>query len=116
LVLPIASRFGMGARMSADQHAEVNIELNEIGDASVPVLERMACPLRFVLATGASLGNQGDEMEQGRAVLDPILARNPNLAISAKVASNHTAILRKDSPAVARAVRELAPDRARTVD
>jgi len=36
-------------------------------------------------------------MEQGRTVLDPILARNPNLKVSAKVA-NHTGILRKDSP------------------
>ena len=115
-LLPIASRIGMGARMSADQHAEVNIELNEIGDASAPVLERMACPLRFVLATGASLGNQGDEMEQGRAALAPILALNPNLAISAKVASNHSTILRKDSPAVARAVREVAHTRAWTAD
>jgi hypothetical protein len=47
-------------------------------------------------------------MEQGRTVLDPILARNPNLKVSAKVASNHTGILRKDSPAVAHAVREIA--------
>ena len=47
-------------------------------------------------------------MEQRRTVLDPILARNPNLKVSAKVASNHTGILRKDSPAVAHAVRELA--------
>ncbi|MDR6318708.1 hypothetical protein [Actinoplanes couchii] len=102
--------------MSADQHADVNIELNEIGHASGPVLERLACPLRFVLATGASLGNQGDEMEQGRTVLAPIVARNPNLAISAKVASNHTAILRKDHFAVARAVREVAAAGVRTVD
>lgn len=48
------------------------------------------------------------EMEQGRAVLDPVLARHPNLKASAKVASNHTAILRTDSPAVAQTVRELA--------
>jgi hypothetical protein len=47
-------------------------------------------------------------MEQGRAVLDPVLARHPNLKASAKVASNHTAILRTDSPAVAQTVRELA--------
>ena len=53
-------------------------------------------------------------MEQGRARLDLILARNPNLAISAKVASNHSTILRKDSPAVARAVRELATTDAPT--
>ncbi|GIF04593.1 alpha/beta fold hydrolase [Actinoplanes siamensis] len=108
-LLPIASRFGMGARMNAREHAEVNIEANEIAHASVPVLERLACPVRFVLATGASLGNKGDEMEQGRAALEAIPARNPNVAISAKVASNHSTILRKDSPAVARAVRELAP-------
>ncbi|HZG91298.1 MAG TPA: alpha/beta hydrolase [Pseudonocardia sp.] len=115
-LFPIASRLGLAARMSADQHAEVNIELNEIAAASGPVLERMTRPVRFVLATGASLGNRGDEMEQGRAVLDPLLARNPNLAISAKVASNHSTILRKDSPAVARAVRELAPAGVRTTD
>jgi len=43
-----------------------------------------------------------------RASLDPLLARNPNLTVSAKVASNHGSILRKDSPAVAEAVREVA--------
>jgi pimeloyl-ACP methyl ester carboxylesterase len=116
LLLPLASRLGLGARMSAAQHAEVNIELNEIADASAPVLERMARPLRFVLATGASLGNVGDEMERGRATLEPLLARNPNLAISAKVASNHSTILRKDAAAVARAVRDLAPAGAPATD
>ena len=35
-------------------------------------------------------------------------ARNPNIKISAKVASNHGAILRKDFPAIAEAVREVA--------
>lgn len=60
-----------------------------------------------VLATGDNLGSQDGEMEQGRAVLDPILASNPNIKVSAKVASNHSKILRNDSPAVATAVREL---------
>ncbi|MFF1910455.1 hypothetical protein ACFVYE_02140 [Streptomyces sp. NPDC058239] len=36
------------------------------------------------------------------------MARNANIRISAKVASNHDAILKKDSPAVAEAVREVA--------
>ena len=108
LFLPIAGRLRVAARMTAGQHADVNIELNEIGAASVPVLDRLTCPVRFVLATGDSLGTRDGEMEQGRTVLDPILARNPNLVVSAKVASNHSKILRHDSPAVARAVRELA--------
>jgi pimeloyl-ACP methyl ester carboxylesterase len=107
-LLPLSRLFGMGARMTAGQHAEVNIELNEIGDASAPVLDRLICPVRFVLATGDSLGAQGGEMDQGRTVLDPILGRNPNIRVSAKVASNHTGILHKDYRAVADAVRELA--------
>ncbi|MFC4121545.1 alpha/beta fold hydrolase [Nonomuraea zeae] len=42
------------------------------------------------------------------ATLDPVLARNPNIKVSAKVASNHSKIVRKDFRAVADAVRELA--------
>jgi len=108
LLLPLAARLGLGARMTADQHAEINIELNEIAAASVPVLERLTRPVQFVMATGDSLGTKDGEMEQGRTVLDPILARNPNLKVSAKVTSNHTGILRNDSPAIAQVVREVA--------
>ncbi|WP_228812065.1 alpha/beta fold hydrolase [Nocardia flavorosea] len=107
-LLPLARPFGMAARMSAAEHAEANIELNEIAAASVPVLERATRPMRFVVATGDSLGSKDGEMEQGRAVLDPIVAHNPNVTISAKVASNHSKILRKDFAAVADVVRETA--------
>jgi hypothetical protein len=40
--------------------------------------------------------------------LDPVLARNPTLRVSAKVASNHSHILRKDFRAIAEVVRETA--------
>lgn len=108
LFFPIAARLGLAAKMSADQHADVNIELNEIAAASGPVLERLTRPVWFVLATGDSLGSKDGEMEQGRTVLEPLLAANPQLRISAKVTSNHSKILSKDSPAVARTIRELA--------
>ncbi|KOV85244.1 alpha/beta fold hydrolase [Nocardia sp. NRRL S-836] len=114
LVLPIAARLGLGARMSADEHADVNIELNEISAASVPVLSRVTRPVRFVLATGDSLGSEAGEMEDGRKVLDEVLAANPNVVLSAKVASNHSKILRNDSPAVAQAVRELTVHQGHT--
>jgi pimeloyl-ACP methyl ester carboxylesterase len=116
LLLPLVRPFGLAARMTADQHADVNIEVNEIGAASVPVLDRLTCPVRFVMATGDSLGTKDGEMEQGRKVLDPVLARNPNLKVSAKVASNHSKILRNDSPAVAQTVRELAVTAARSAE
>lgn len=107
-LFPIASRLGLAARMSAAEHAEVNIELNEISAASAPVLERLTCPVRFVLASGDSLGSHGGEMDQGRTTLAPLLARNSRLQVSAKVASNHSDVLRHDPGAVARAIRELS--------
>ncbi|MCX4902416.1 hypothetical protein OG571_47165 (plasmid) [Streptomyces sp. NBC_01369] len=43
-----------------------------------------------------------------RATLAPVIARNPYLKVSAKVAGAHGSILRKDSRAVDGAVRETA--------
>lgn len=108
LFLPLVRPFGLSASMSAAQHAEVNIEINEVCAALEPVLDRLACPVRYILATGANLGGGAQEMEQMRASLDPVLRRNPNLRVSTKVVSNHTQILRKDFRAVAAAVRETA--------
>ncbi|MEV0247285.1 alpha/beta hydrolase [Nocardia sp. NPDC050712] len=108
LLLPLARPFGMAARMSAADHALVGIDANEYAAASAPVLNRLTCPVRFVVATGDSLGTEAGEMEEVRTSLNPVLAANPNVQVSAKVASNHTQILRKDSPAVATAVREVA--------
>lgn len=114
-LFPIAARLGLAAKMTADQHADVNIELNQIAADSVPVLERLTRPVRFVLASGDSLGSKDGEMDEGRKVLDPIIARNPNISVSVKVPSNHSRILRNDSPAVARTIRELAAAHGRAV-
>jgi predicted transcriptional regulator len=65
-------------------------------------------PVRYVLASGRSFGSKGDEQEKIRASLDQVLERNPNIRLSAKVPSNHGAILRKDFRAIADAVREVA--------
>jgi pimeloyl-ACP methyl ester carboxylesterase len=107
-IIPITARLGMGARMSSTEHADINIELGQVSAGLAPVLERITRPVRYVLATGKSLGAQEQEMEDMRASLDPVLAVNPNLKVSAKVPSNHSKILRKDFRAVAQAVREVA--------
>jgi pimeloyl-ACP methyl ester carboxylesterase len=107
-LLPVLARLGMAAKMSAEQHAQSNIELIEICAALDPILDSVTCPVRYVVATGANLGGGHDEMESARATLTPVLARNPNIKVSAKVASNHSKILSKDFRAVADAVRELA--------
>lgn len=107
LLLPIASRFGLAARMSAAEHADINIEINEIAANLGPVLERVKTPVRYVLATGSNLGSSQEEMEQVRASLSPYLALNPHLQVSAKVPANHGNILKKEYRSVAQAVREV---------
>lgn len=108
LLLPLVRPLGLAARMTADQHAEVNIEFNKISAALAPVLDRVTCPVRYVLGSGGSLGGGREEMERMRASLSPVLAGNPHFRVSAKVASNHSRIVRKDFRAIADAVRETA--------
>lgn len=100
----------MAARMSAEQHAEINIEVNELCAPAAldPVFDRITVPTRYVLATGGNLGGDPVLMEKIRADLAPVVARNPQIQISAKVPSNHSKILRKDYRAIADATREIA--------
>ncbi|MFC8076599.1 alpha/beta fold hydrolase [Streptomyces sp. NPDC057307] len=110
LFMPLLRPTGLTPRMSATQMAECNIELGKLARARElgPVLDSISVPARYVVASGTSLGSKGDEQEVIRASLDGVVARNANIEISAKVASNHDAILKKDFRAVADAVREVA--------
>ncbi|WP_254710056.1 hypothetical protein [Streptomyces lunaelactis] len=96
--------------MTAEQQADSNIELGKLARERElgPVLDNISVPARYVVASGASFGSRGDEQERIRAGLDAVTARNPNIKVSAKVASNHGAILRKDFRAIAESAREVA--------
>ncbi|CAL9642973.1 Haloalkane dehalogenase (plasmid) [Streptomyces sp. enrichment culture] len=114
-LFPVARRLGMAARMSAAQHAEVNIEANELCAPAVlnPVLDSLALPVHYVLATGGNLGGEAQLMERIRADLTPATLRNPNIRITAKAPSNHSKILRQDHHTIAHTIRELtAPTRS----
>lgn len=108
LFIPLARRLGMAARFSGEQHVEIAIEAHLLHAALTPILETLPVPVRYVEASGEGMGSRDDLQEQMRKSLDPLLVRNPNLKVGAKVASDHGSILRKDSPAVAAVVRELA--------
>ncbi len=107
-LLPLVRPLSLAARMSAEQHADINIELNELAANLMPVLEQVTCPVRYVLVSGGNIGSNRAEMEAVRKALDPLLARKPNFTVSAKVASDHGNILRRDFRAVAHAARETA--------
>ncbi|MGV9351017.1 alpha/beta fold hydrolase [Streptomyces spiralis] len=108
--LPLLRPTGLTPRMTAEQQADSNIELGQLSRERDlgPVLDGITVPTRYVVASGTSFGSRDDELERIRTSLDAVTARNPNIQISAKVASNHGAILRKDFRAVAEAVREVA--------
>lgn len=108
--LPLLRPTGLAPRMSAEQQAESNIELGVISRERElgPVLDAITVPTRYVVASGASLGSKGDEQERIRTGIDAVLARNSNIRVSAKVQSNHGAVLKKDFAAVAGSVREVA--------
>lgn len=108
--MPLLRPTGLTPRMNAEEMADSNIEVGKISRERElgPVLDNITVPVRYVLASGSSFGSKGDEQERIRASLDQVLERNPNIKLSAKVASNHGAILKKDFSAVAGAVREVA--------
>jgi pimeloyl-ACP methyl ester carboxylesterase len=100
---------GLAPRMTAEQMANSNIELGKLARERElgPVLDSITVPVRYVLASGGSSGSRGDEQEFVRADLAPLFERKPNIQLSAEVAGNG-AILKKGSPAIAEAVREIA--------
>ncbi|MFK4145162.1 alpha/beta fold hydrolase [Streptomyces sp. NPDC004065] len=107
---PLLRPTGLTPRMTAGQQAESNIELGRLSRERElgPVLDGITVPVRYVVASGTSFGSRGDEQERIRSGLDAVTARNPHIRVSAKAAGNHGAILRKDYPAIAGAVRETA--------
>jgi len=109
LFMPFLRPTGLTPRMSATEMAEINIELGWLARVSElgPVMDNVTVPTRYVLASGASFGSKGDEHERIRTGVDAVVAHKPNIKISAKVSSNHAAILKKDFRAVADAVREI---------
>ncbi|MFF3574897.1 alpha/beta fold hydrolase [Nocardia jiangxiensis] len=107
-ITPLLRPTGLTPRLSAVQQADCNIELGKISlERNLgPVLDSITVPTRYVLASGTSFGSHGDEQERIRAGVDAVCERNDSISISAKVASNHDHILRKDFRAVVDAVQE----------
>ncbi|SCE66831.1 alpha/beta hydrolase fold [Micromonospora viridifaciens] len=118
--MPLLRPTGLTPRMTPEQQAESNIELGKLSRERElgPVLDSITVPTRYVVASGTSFGSKDGEQEQIRTSLDKVTTHNPNIKISAKTASNHGAILRKDAPTIAQAVREVAAlgHRARAED
>jgi hypothetical protein len=102
--MPLLRPTGLAPRMTAEQQANSNIELGVISRERGlgPVLDRITVPVRYVVNSV-----HGDKEERCRFSIDALIARNPNIWVSAKVPSGHSTILWKDSPAAVVAMREV---------
>ncbi|MCG8389025.1 MAG: alpha/beta hydrolase [Cytophagales bacterium] len=109
-ILPFVAPFGLAARISAKQHAEVNIELNEISAKLEPVLLSIEIPVRYILAPGVSRSGEEHEFEEMRESITPLLSKNRNLKIETQVKSNHEKILAKDYKAISNAISKLTKE------
>ena len=106
-ILPFVAPFGLAAKMTAKQHAEINIEINEISAKLEPILLSIEIPVRYILASGASRGGEEHEFEEMRESLTPLLSKNDNLRIEKKVKGNHEKILAKDYKEISNAIAKL---------
>lgn len=89
----------MGMWLSAMQMAEIKIELGWLARVSElgPVMDNVTVPTLYVLASGTPFGSHGDEQEWSHTGVNAVVERKPNIKISAKVASNYGAILKRTS-------------------
>lgn len=110
-VMALLRPTGLTPRLNAEEQAQSNIELGWLSRADIlgPVLDALAVPTRYVVASGTSFGSKGDEQERIRTSLAGVTSRNPNIKVAAKVTSSHGAILSKDYRAIADAIRDAAP-------
>ncbi|KAF2172154.1 hypothetical protein M409DRAFT_49892 [Zasmidium cellare ATCC 36951] len=108
--MPLLRPTGLVPRMTGEQQANSNIELGVVSSNAnfLPVLDRISVPALYVVASGVSFGSRGNEQELCRNSTKVVCARNSNIHVSTKVASDHGAVLKKDFAAVVNAVRQIA--------
>lgn len=106
-ILPVIAPFGLAAKMSAKQHAEINIEINEISAKLEQTLLDINIPVWYVFASGESRGGEAHEFKAMRDSLNPLLKKKENLKVFKQVASNHEKILSKDYKTIGNAIQTL---------
>jgi pimeloyl-ACP methyl ester carboxylesterase len=107
-LLPILARFGKAARMSADQAADFNIELDGVLGELGSSYEKISLPTYFICASKRSMGGTEAQFKKMRASVRPLVARHPNISIFKTLPCSHLEILSKHSETVAAAINDLA--------
>ena len=106
-LLPLLAQFGLAGHMTAQQHADVVIELNVRAPQLVDAFANICAPIEIIVAAGGNAGSDADDSARMRASLDSTLAKHQNVSVFRTVASNHLQLLRRDPGTVVDAIRDL---------
>ena len=106
-LLPLLARLGMAGRMTAEQHADVIIELNERAPQLVEAFRAIPAPIDIIAAKGGNTGSAREDSERMRESLDQVLAEHEDVRLFRNVQSNHLQVLRKDAETVVAAIRDV---------
>jgi pimeloyl-ACP methyl ester carboxylesterase len=106
-LLPILAMFGKAARMSAEQAAHVNIELDDIAGELNSSYDDIRCPTYFICASRRSMGGTEEQFRKMRASVEPLVQRHQNISIFATLPCTHLEILSRHPDTVVAAIEDL---------
>lgn len=94
--------------MSAEDAAELNIELNDLMGDLGGDYDHITCPVEFIIGSKRHIGSTDEQVRRMRASIAPLIEQHPNISLFATVASAHTQILCKHPDTIVAAVDDLA--------
>lgn len=103
-IMRILAALGRSAHMSADQTADVVIEMDAVNGELGPDLAALRCPTAYLVGTGGHSGATEEEMRTVRSAVAKAEAGNKRVTVFATTPYNHTQILKKAPDTVVDAI------------
>ena len=106
-ILPILTRFGKMARMSAHQAANINIELHDICGKIESAYDNIYCPTYFICALKSSMGHTEDQINKKLISIELLKKNHQNISIFKTLPCTHMEIISKYPGTIIDAITDL---------
>jgi len=107
-LLPVLAMIGKAAKMSADDAATVNIELDDILGKLNTSYDKINCLIYFICASKRSAGGTEEQFRNMRASVEPLVAQHQNISIYKTLPCTHLQILSQYPDTVVTAIDDLS--------
>jgi pimeloyl-ACP methyl ester carboxylesterase len=109
-IMRILAALGRSAHMSADQTADVVIEMDAVNGELGPDLAALQCPTAYLVGTGGHQGATEEQMRTVRSAVAKAEAGNKRVTVFATTPYNHTQILKKAPDTVVDAIEYIVEE------